>query len=123
LKSIHILTKLHSFEVIMYHGLCNAHQGMFYAIMIDYTVHGLYAGECPLKLCIMEFEGTCPRAPTLAQVPLNSMMHSLKACPYAGKLHVVNITLLISITIFCGTDIIVLCGILLMFTHRTFKAT
>ena len=94
--------KLHSFEVTMNHGPSLHTKQCFMPWWR--LVHGLYAGECPLKLCIMKFEGTCPWAPTLAQVPLNSIMHSLKVFPYAKKLHVVNKTLLISITISCGTN-------------------
>lgn len=59
---------------------------MLYNVM--FAVHDLYVGECPPRSCIMKDQCTCPPAPGLGQVPLNS----IKPSPPDICLYVINPT-------------------------------
>ena len=66
-----LISIIHSFEVTMHYGVCNAHCTTIYAIMD--VVHSLYVEECPLGSCIQRFEGT-----TQGWEPKNIRLHDPK---------------------------------------------
>lgn len=70
LRNVCILfSMIHSFEVTMHYGPCNAHCTLIYAIMD--VAHNLYVEECPLGSCIPRFEGT-----TQGWEPENLKLHN-----------------------------------------------
>lgn len=78
-ESVHTLPWIH-------YEPTNARHTMLYNVM--FAVHDLYVGECPPRSCIMKDQCTCPPAPGLGQVPLNS----IKPSPPDICLYVINPT-------------------------------
>ena len=61
----------------------NAPCTMLHDVM--HAIQDLYAMECPLGLCVLEFICTCLLALTLTHVPLNFIKHSPRDIPMCKR--------------------------------------